>query len=229
MVIVMRTMEDIYKRNKEINNGYICCDLSNFQGICRRIENELAKENTDLQLCMDDMSSLTSIYEQGTVINYSKYRINTDSVYNRVFRLPHSDNCTAKEIITNDFKIAKNQIESFFIEFFCDGAFEITKERLFLLPYWCVDWSWYNDKSRRFIDACKVANNIVGYTGDQESSEYYYKEGKKRYGFEEIFYSHYNGGRIRASFKDIEKCLQWSYHHEANEEDGLYWAEQPCY
>ncbi len=226
----MRTMEDIYERNKEIN-GYLCCDLSNFKNICTRIEEELAKEDTDLQVCMDEMCSLTGIYEEGTVIDYSKYRINTGSVYDRKFRIPSAPHLDSKEIIKSDFKIAKHQIESFFIEFFCDGAFEITKERLFMLPYWCVDWYWYDNQSRRFIDACKKANKLIGCKKDQEMSEYYAEESEqKRWKFEEIYYSDYNGGRVRASFKNEDDCMMWGYHHEAIlEDDGLYWADTPAY
>lgn len=223
----MRTMEDIYKRNKEVNNGYMCCDLSNFQGICKRLEEELSKDNPNLEQCVDDMRSLTGLYKEATTLNYRKFA-DTTNVYDIRFTIPTSEFLDSKTIIKKDFEVTKRQIESFFIVNFVDGDFEITKEILFRLPYWCVDWSYYNRKNRRFIDACKVANNLIGYKGDDETSKYY-EEDKERFGFEEIFCSHYNGGRVRASFKNMDDCLLWSYHGEANEEDGLYWAEQPMY
>ena len=223
----MRTMEDIYKRNEEVNNGYMCCDLSNFKGMCERLEKELSKDNPNLEQCVDDMRSLTGIYEEATTLDYGQFA-DTTNVYDIKFTIPTSKYLDSKTIIKNDFEFTKNEIESFFIANFVDGGFEITKRVLFELPFWCVDWDFYNRKNRRFIDACKSANELVGYKGDDETSQYY-EEDKERYGFEEIFCSHYNGGRVRASFKDEGDCLQWSYHHEANEEDGLYWAEQPMY
>lgn len=219
-------MEDIYKHNKEVNNGYLCCDLSNFRIICNRLENELAKEDTNLEKCVDEMRCLTGIYSDATTLDYSKYA-DTSNVYDIKFTIPTSEFVDSKTIIKNDFEYTKNELESFFIANFVDGAFEITKEVL-KLPFWCVDWSYYDSNNRRFIDACRTANQLVGYNGDEESTKYY-AEGKERHKFEEIYCSHYNGGRVRASFKNIEDCLQWSFHHEANEEDGLFWAEQPCY
>ena len=223
----MKTMEDIYKRNEEVNNGYMCCDLSNFKGICEVLDKELAKEDTDLKLCVDYMRSLTSLYNDACTLDYSKFA-DTTNVYDIKFTIPTSKTTDSKTIIQKDFEFTKEQIESVFIEKFVDGHFKITKEILEDLPYWCVDWDYYNRSNRRFIDACREANKLVGYTGDEESTQYY-NEDKDRYNFEEIFCSHYNGGRVRASFKNIEDALIWSYHHDAEEEDGLYWAEQPCY
>ena len=215
----MRSIEEVFRENKEANNGYVSCDLSNFRICCKRIQESL--DANDLERATDEMCSFTSIFRGVSDIDYKQYKIDTGSVYDRRFNAPTFD------VIQNDFNDAKTQIETFICQNYKSGNFEITKEVL-ELPYWCVDWHWYNETNRRFIDACRVANELVGYNGDEESTKNY-EEGKERWNFEEIFCSHYNGGRVRASFKNIEDCLQWSFHCEANEEDGLYWAEQPCY
>ena len=216
----MRSFEDVCKQDKEANNGFLSHNLNNFKVTCDRIQQALTLN--ELEKATDEMCTLINIFKGATDINYNQYRINTGSVYDRKFKAPH------KSRIKNDFNQAKNEIESFICKNYRCGAFKITKEVLFELPYWCVNWDYYNSTNRRFIDACKVANKLVGFNGDEESSKYY-AEDKEVWNFEEIFYSHYNGGRIRASFKNIDDCLQWSYHKEANKEDGLYWAEEPAY
>lgn len=221
----MRTFKDVCKEDKEANNGFLSCDLSNFRSTCHLIQKKL--ESNELERATDEMYCLTSLFEDATDVNYSKYRINTGSVYDRKFKIPQSDLMDSKSIIENDFNRAKEQIETFICQNYKSGNFEITKEVL-ELPYWCIDWHWYNETNRRFIDACREANKLVGYNGDEESTKYY-EEDKEIWNFEEIFCSHYNGGRVRASFKNIEDCLQWSYHGEAIKEDGLYWAEEPAY
>lgn len=223
----MKTIQEIYKNNEKVNNGYLSCDLSNFRGVCVNIKKAL--ELNQLERATDEMCCLTRLFDGVTDVDYSKYRIETGSVYDRRFKVPQSDDKDSKTIIQDDFDKAREEIETFICQNYKDGAFEITKEVLFELPYWCVDWGYYNRTNRRFIDACKIANDLVGYKGDEESTEYY-AEDKERWGFEEIFCSHYNGGRVRAGFKDLGDALVWSYHHDATkEDDGLYWAEQPCY
>ena len=199
--------QDIIK-DVEKNNSF-CCSVSNFVGLCNQIEKAL--EIGNVETAIDEMHRLTHLYAYATSIK--EYGWAKDG----------------EEFNLTDYLIAKTEIEVYFCENFVTGKFEITED--ILNRHWdMVDWDgYYNKTSRRFIDACKVANKIVGFTGDKESSEYY-TEDKERWNFEEIFCSHYNGGRVRASFKDLGDALLWSYHQDAQlESDGLYWAEQPCY
>ena len=203
---------DLEKHHKYGVSG--CCSVSNFFIFCRKFADAILEENKEKAI--EELSSMTHIYQYATNVKYSK----------RILLVANP----SLEAIKCDFHIAKAEIEEYFCKNFVTGNFEITAD--ILNKHWdMVDWDAYHNKTNRnFIDACKKANEIVGCTKDDEISHNYAKDGKDRWNFEEIFYSSYNGGRVRASFKKIEDCLQWSYHHEANlDKDGLYWAEEPAY
>lgn len=190
-----------------------CCSVSNFLHFCKRIPESIQSKNK--KEAIREMSHMTHLYGYATNIRYSEEISLIADI--------------SLQAIECDFNIAKKEIEAYFCENFVTGDFEITQE--ILEKHWdMVDWdAYHNTTNRNFIDACKKANEIVGYTKDDEISKYYAEDGKDRWNFEEIFYSSYNGGRVRASFKDEMDCLLWGYHHEAIEEDGLYWSETPAY
>ena len=206
-----KDINELVKDVEKFHPIYLCESLSNFLGLCRQIKKAL--KDADFKTATDEMHRLTHLYQYATHIRYDWAK--DGQRFNRNF-------------IEADFQVAKEEIEEYFCNNFVTGNFEITID--ILNKHWdMVDWdAYYNESNRRFIDACKKANEIVGYTGDKECSEYY-AEDKKRFGFEEIFYSHYNGGRVRASFKNETDCLLWSFHSEAIKEDGLFWGEQPAY
>lgn len=204
---------DLEKYHKYGVSG--CCSVSNFLGLCKNFARAMLEE--DKEKAIAELSSMTHLYRYATNVKYSKEIL---LVANPSF-----------EAIKCDFHIAKAEIEEYFCKNFVTGNFEITAD--VLNKHWdMVDWDAYHNKTNRnFIDACKKANQIVGYKKDDEiSANYAEASEKERWNFEEIFYSSYNGGRVRASFKSIEDCLRWSYHCEANlEDDGLYWGEEPAY
>ena len=196
-------IEDVKKNNS------FCCSVSNFIGLCNLIEKAL--KVADLETAIDEMHRLTHLYAYATSVKEYKWARD------------------GEEFNLADYKTAKTEIETYFCNNFVTGKFEITED--ILNRHWdMVDWDgYYNQTNRRFIDACKKANQIIGYTGDEESTKHY-TEDKERFGFEEIFYSHYNGGRLRASFRNEDDALLWGFHGDAHlEDDGLYWAEQPAY
>lgn len=101
-----------------------------------------------------------------------------------------------------------------------------------MLDDWAYNWEKINETPRSFIDACKKANKLVGFTGDDEMSEFYYDWEKEHYpSLVEIYYSHYNGDRVIAAFKNINDAIKWEINGcgYINEEDGLFWCEQPAY
>lgn len=193
-----------------------CCSVSNFLIFCRKFAQAIESENKEE--AVKELSHMTHIYRYATDIRYSEEILFVADM--------------SLEAIKTDFEIAKADIEKYFCKNFVTGDFEITED--VLEKHWdMVDWdAYHNATNRRFIDACKEANKIVGWKKDDEISATYWEDEQdaKRYkSMKEIFYSDYNGGRVRASFSDEWECLDWSYHKEANFENGLYWAEQPAY
>lgn len=195
-----------------------CCSVSNFLIFCRRFAQAIESENKEE--AVKELADMTHLYRYATSVRYRYYEgaISVENV--------------SIEEIHKDFESARKEIEEYFCKNFVTGDFEITED--VLKRHWdMVDWdAYYNETNRNFIDACKKANKVVGWKKDNEISAIYWedKQNDDRYkSMQEIFYSTYNGGRVRASFTDEWECLDWSYHKEANLEDGLYWAEQPAY
>lgn len=194
------------------------CSISNFFIYCKNIEKAIKLENK--KEAVEDMTHMTHLYKYATKIRYSKEILLVADI--------------SLEAVKCDFDIAKSDIEKYFCENFVTGDFEITQE--VLNKHWdMVDWDAYHNKnSRRFINAIKKANKVVNYNKDDEISAKYYGEQseKERWNFEEIFYSTYNGGRVIASFKNLDDAIKWAYPSDLSldkESDGLYWAEQPAY
>lgn len=196
-----------------------CCSVSNFLIFCRKFAQAIESENKEE--AVKELADMTLLYRYATSIQYKYYK---DAI--------SVDNISIEEI-KRDFESARKEIEEYFCKNFITGDFEITED--ILKRHWdMVDWdAYHNTTNRRFIDACKEANKIVGWKKDDEISATYWEDEQydKRYkSMQEIFYSSYNGGRVRASFTDASDCILWGFHREANlESDGLYWAEQPAY
>lgn len=219
-------MEDIYNHNKEVNDGYMTCDLSNFKNICRRIEEELNKASTDLEICVDEMCSLTSIYRDATDVDYSKYRINTGNVYDRKFEIPTSNRVDSKTLVTNDFNRAKSQIEAFFIDNFHDGDFKVTK-RVLELPYWCIDWEYYNRNPNRFVEICRKTDEEQGLDEAKPNVAMCYKND---YGALDVYMSRYNQ-RAYIKFDSVSNSKQAvgdleTEYREYNDDD-TFWVDVP--
>lgn len=216
-------MEKIYKRNKEINNGLLCDSLRNFKLLCEGIPTSI--EENKLTTAIDQMRSLTGIYKPVPRLNYDIYRIN-DDYYNLKYRIPKAPNMDSKEIIMNDFIYTKLQIETFFKRNFVDGEFKVTKNIL-TLPYWCVDWDWYNKTNERFVKICREVDKLVGNKHGEELRKIYMDD--DRYKFVDLYAADYNG-RVYAKFKTVEDAMAWAepYYWISEEENGV-WANLPYY
>ena len=198
------------------------CELNNFISLCKVIAKNIAENNRESAI--KEMHRLCHLFRQATVVDY-KNEVNIDDVYN--WKVTSTKTLIE---VKKDFNVAKKQITAFIEEYYKFGEFNIIKE-VFKLPYWCVNWDYYNSDGFRFIKACKEANKLFDNNRDEEVTKYYEEEGKAEYGFEIIFYSSYNGGRVRAGFRNKEDALYWDYFGDAHfeESNGLYWAEQPAY
>ena len=210
------TYEDFQTLKQDVKQYHpivLPCVISNFE-ICQdKIISAIT--NRDVDKAIDEMASLTGLYDYATEIKYDKQMKSIVKM--------------SIEAIATDFTIAKLQIESYFCHNYITGDFDINKEVLEANPF-MVDWdAYWNTTSARFIQGCKIANNVVGFKKDAEVSKYY-EEDKDRWNFKDIFYSSYNGGRVTASFEKEEDALQWSHMgYVEKESDGLWWSEQPAY
>ena len=207
------TFEELKEDVRKWHNGHLTCEISNFEIFEDRIISAI--KNNDAETIIDEMASMTSIYEYATSIRYTKEMKNVVKM--------------SIQAMATDFTVAKLEIESYFCKNFITGDFEITKDVL-QRHFDVVDWdAYWNASSSNFIKGCKIANKIVGYTKDDEMTEYY-KEDVDRHHFKDIYYSSYNGGRVTASFERCEDAITWNYFGDATEEaDGLWWSEQPAY
>ena len=66
----MRKIEEVFRENKEANNGYVSCDLSNFRILCNRIQQHL--NDNDLEKATDEMCSF-SLLASGLLDRKSKW------------------------------------------------------------------------------------------------------------------------------------------------------------
>ena len=207
------SFEELKKDVKQYHPIVLPCEISNFEICQKRIISAI--KNQDIDEAIDEMASLTALYDYATDIKYTKEM-------KSVVRM-------SIEAISMDFTVAKLQIEEYFCNNYITGHFDINRKVLETNPF-MVDWdAYWNKTSARFIQGCKLANDVIGFTKDSEMSKYY-EEDRNEWNFKDIFYSTYNGGRITASFEKEEDAIAWNYYGDANKEsDGLWWSEQPAY
>lgn len=205
--------EELKSDVKKWHNGYLVCAISNFEIFEDKIISAI--KNNDAKTIIEEMASLTAIYNYATSIKYTKEMANVVTI--------------SIQAMAMDFTVAKLEIEDYFCKNFITGDFAITEEVL-NKHYDMVDWdAYWNASSSNFIKGCREANKLVGYTKDAEMTEYY-REDADRYHFKDINYSSYNGGRVIASFEQCEDAMAWNIYGDANQEsDGLWWSEQASY
>lgn len=217
--------EKLCEENKKVNNGYLSCDLSNFKIGCKRVQEAL--NNNNLEQAVDEMYCLTGLFKQATSINYEHYRIDTGNPYDRKFKVPKSDDIDSKTLIQNDFKHAKKQIQSFIEKYYCFGEFEVT-EVVLNLPYWCVDWDFYNDNRERFVDICRKTDAKFGLGKARINVDKAYRE---EYNALDVYFSRYNQ-RCYLKFASISDAKEAVGEYETeygeyNEEDDTIWVDVP--
>lgn len=218
-------IKKIYEKDKKDNEGYLSCDLSNFESCCNRIQQSL--DGIDLEAAVDNMCALTSIFKEATNINYNKYRIKTKTVYERKFIIPTSEFVDSKTLIQNDFDYARNQIKSFIEQNYKSGEFFVSKKVL-KLPYWCVDWRYYNQYTERFVKICRKVDEEFGLDKTNKNYESTYRN---EYNALDVYFSRYNQRCYLkfASISDAKKAvgdLPTEY-GEYNEENGTIWVDVP--
>lgn len=218
-------IREIYKKNKEENGGYLSCDLSNFKNICKKIQESL--DDNNLEIAVDNMSSLTTIFNDATNVDYRKYRIDTGSVYERKFKIPKSDFVDSKTLIKNDFDYARCQIKSFIEQNYKSGEFFVSKKVL-KLPFWCVDWRYYNDKTERFVKICRKVDEKFNLDKANKDYELAYRN---EYNALDVYFSRYNQRCYLkfASISDAKRAVGElpTEYGEYNEEDGTIWVDVP--
>lgn len=217
--------EEICEANKKANNGYLSCDLSNFRGCCKLVQEAL--DNNDLEKAVHEMYCLTGIFSEVSPIHYERYRIHTGNPYDMKFRIPKHRYLDSKEIITKDFECVKEKIRTFIEENYHFGEFEVTKAVL-TLPHWCVDWDFYNKNTDRFVEICRKTDAKFGLDKAQQGYDRAYRE---EHNALDVYFSRHNQ-RCYLKFASISDAadavgIYETEYGEYNEEDGTIWVDVP--
>jgi hypothetical protein len=188
-------------------HGMLPCDLSNYLSIKHRINDAL--ERNDTKDAHANMRSLVGLYADFTRVRWTPLM----------------------QDVRKDFVTATTEIEYEFCKNYLTGQFDIEKG---IRNHWMLtDWdAYYNTTPSQYVNACRIADKIMGVDHKEKEQAQYYMEDKD-YNFVDVYvtqYTHY----IYACFNNEEDAIKWStiiydYTDTIEEEDGMYWACQPAY